>query len=911
MTNRGTDMKNGKPFKLSYLTSLLMLNLGVSGITWADANQAEEEQAEKDTEVITVTGIRGSLINSVGIKQDSGNVVDAISAEDIGKFPDQNVAESLQRITGVSIDRSGGEGQLITVRGMGPEFNSVLLNGRTLATTSGGRAFSFDILASELINGAEVHKTQSAALQEGAIGATVDISTVKPLDFPGFKAVGSVKGLYDDMTGKMSPQFSGLISSTFDDDKFGVLASFSHYKRESRYDEANTAYYYKTEDDLDGQNYGEIYFPQNYDQIAQTETRERNSGTLVLQYKPTKDVTVTADALYSDYNVQYRQDVFPMWFETGNVRNPVIDENNTLVKADFVDSFIETLVRQSDADNKLKAFGLNLDWQVTDNWGLTADINTSKAEHDPGKGWSDVVAGRPGEYNYDRTSGDLVPTMTFENFKDGDVLTAGWASLQGTRVEDEVLEAKIDNDVYVEMGPLVKIGFGLHYSDRTLGSTYAETENPLPWTYADNSSRIPLPADMLWTYNADGFLSGGSGNPTEFWPTLNSDDLFAFLGTDEAISQLDDPELVRAIFSRAGFGIVDDPTAYEVNEELKSLYTDFYFEGEVNEMPWSVIAGVRYVKTDSTSKGNQVALLDLIESNEKPGEVRAITSDDYVAVEVGHSYSNVLPSLNSKLEITDELIARFAWSKSLTRPELAEMSPLASYGDGPIDQLFGSGSNPKLNPFESTNLDLTLEWYYQEGSYAAIAAFTKDVDGYLGSGETEETVTVPSGTYTYKMSRPINEDNTKIDGYEVAVQHMFTSLPAPFDGLGVIANMTFVDSESTADEGAEKLPLIGLSDSQNLILFYEKDEIQFRIAYNNRDRFMQSKPQTWRDGHYVDDYKQVDISGSYDLNENLTVFFEGINITNELYIKNAEYANQTLTVTETGPRYSVGIRGKF
>ncbi len=904
-------MKNSKPFKLSYLTSLLMLNLGVSGATWAEANQTEQPQTENEPEVIQVTGIRGSLINSVGIKQDAGNVVDAISAEDIGKFPDQNVAESLQRITGVSIDRSGGEGQLITVRGMGPEFNSVLLNGRTLATTSGGRAFSFDILASELINGAEVHKTQSAALQEGAIGATIDISTVKPMDFPGFKAVGSIKGLYDDMSGKLSPQYSGLISKTFNDDTLGVLASYSHYKRESRYDQANTAYYYKTEDSLDGQDFGELYFPRNYDQIAQSETRERNSGTLVLQFKPNDDVTLTADALYSDFNVKYRQDVFPMWFETGKVRNPVLDENNTLVKADFVDSFIETLVRQSDADNTLLAFGLNLDWQVTDNWSLTADINTSKAEHDPGKGWSDVVAGRPGEYNYDRTSGNLVPTMTFENFKEGDVLTAGWASLQGTRVEDEVLEAKLDNDFIVDLGPLVEIGFGAHYSDRTLGSTYAETENPLPWIYADNSVRIPLPAELLSTYYADGFLSAGSGNPTQSWPTFNSDDIFAFLATEEAISQLDDPDTARDIFSRAGFAMVNDPTAYEVNETLMSLYTDFYLEGEVNDMPWSVVAGLRYVKTESESVGNQVALLDLVPSNEKPGEYRAVTSDDYVPVTVNHDYSNVLPSLNTKLEITEEIIARAAWSKSITRPELSEMSPLSSYGDGPADSLFGSGSNPKLNPFESTNLDFTLEWYYQEGSYAAIAGFTKDVDGYLGTGETEEIVTLPSGSYSYKMSRPINEDSTDIEGLEIAVQHMFTSLPAPFDGFGVIANMTFVDSESTADEGADKLPLIGLSDSQNLILFYEKEALQFRIAYNNRDRFMQSKPQSWRDGHYVDDYKQIDVSASYDLNDNLTVFFEGINVTNELYIKNAEFANQTLTVTETGPRYSIGIRGNF
>jgi TonB-dependent receptor len=919
-------MKTGNKFKYKYLTSLLMLNMGITGAVVA----AENNEKDEDTEVIVVSGIRGSLINSQNLKQDAANVVDAITAEDIGKFPDQNVAESLQRITGVSIDRSGGEGELITVRGMGPEFNSVLLNGRTLATTSGGRAFSFDVLASELISGADVHKTQSAEVQEGSIGATVDISTVKPLDFDGFKAVGSIKGQYDDMTGKTNPTYSGLISNTFDDGKFGVLASFASYKRESRYDQANTSRYFKWDSShpdkrIDGQDYGEVYFPRNYDQIAQTETRERNSGTLVLQYQPTDDLRITADALYSKLNVKYRQDVFPMWFTPWNIENPVFDENNTLVKGDFVDAFIETLVRQSDADDTVTAVGLNLDFDATENWSMQFDVSMSEAEHDPGKGWSDVVAGRPGDFSYDRSSGSLLPTMTFENFKEGDVLTAGWASLQGTRVKDEVLEAKFDNQFVLDAGPLVQVDFGLHYSDRTLGSTYGETENPLPWTFSDNSTgRIPLPADMLWVYDADGFLSGGSGNPTQMWPTLNSDDLFAFLSTEEAISQLgpDEQATVRDIMTRGGFAMVDNPEAYEVNEELTSVYTNFHLEGEVSDMPWAVVAGLRYVETTSTSIGQQISLISLEEYVDPVTNktlLRPDYSDDYQNVSVGHSYEDVLPSLNGKLELTDDVIVRLAWSKSITRPELDEMSPVSSYGGGEATELSGSGANPKLMPYESTNIDYSLEWYYEEGSYAAIAGFSKDVEGYLTSGTTNEIVTLPSGDYNYTMSRRINGESTKIDGVEIAVQHMFSSLPAPFDGLGVIANMTFVDSESSEKDVEEKLPLIGLGDSQNLILFYEKGPVQFRIAYNNRDRFLQSKPysstylySSWNiDGHYVDDYAQVDISGSYDINDNLTVFFEGINITNELYIKNAEFDNQTLTVTETGPRYAVGIRSSF
>ncbi|WP_102797819.1 TonB-dependent receptor [Bowmanella denitrificans] len=909
-------MQAGTP-KLAYLSLLVACNLGL-----AMPVAGQEQSAGQDVEVISVKGIKSSLIRAMDIKRESTNVVDAISAEDIGKFPDQNVAESLQRITGVSIDREGGEGQLVTVRGMGPEFNSVLLNGRMLATvgdpssmnwdgTPGGRAFSFDILPTELINGAEVHKTQSAAVQEGAIGATINITTMRPFDNKGFQAVASVKAMYDDMTGKTKPQLSGVVSNTFNDDKLGVLLSFASYQRESRYEEANTAYYFKITDPLDGQDYGQVYFPRNYDQIVQNEDRERTSGTLVVQFAPHDDLTITADYMHSNYDVSGRQDIYPSWFTPDNVRNPELDANNTLVYADFVDVYVESMARQSDASSTLDAYGVNIDWQVNEYWHSELDVSGSKAESDPGKGWSDVVVGRPGEFSYDRRQGQQVPTMTFDPLKAGDSLTAGWTSLQGTELDDEVFAVKFDNSLVVELGPLVEVNFGAQYTDRTLGKVYGETEGPLSWIFADNSTRIPLPETLFRLFDADGFLSGASGTPVNQWPTFNTDEIMAYLSRDEVIAMLDDPEAARAVMSRNGFGRVLDQSAYEVNEEVTAFYTDFNFEGELNGMFWNMVAGLRYVDTTSTSSGKQIALLDLQPSQNEPNKVFAVYSDDYVPVEISNSYQDWLPSLNANMNFTDDLIGRLAWSKSITRPELNEMSPLTSYGDGQIDGLSGSGSNPLLAPYTSKNLDLSLEWYYDEGSYVALAYFNKDIDGYLGTSVVPETLVLPSGSYNYEISRPVNENNTEVDGYEFAVQHMFSSLPEPFDGLGVIFNLTKVDSQSSEDN----LPLIGLGDSQNLILFYEKDGFQLRLAYNNRARFLQTKPVTsgsrQRDGHYVDDYKQLDVSGSYDIDETWTVFFEGINLTNELTVKSAEYANQTLQVIETGPRYALGLRAKF
>lgn len=901
----------------AFAVSLLCgVSIGSASAQSADAPAAGGASAVEGDEIV-VTGLRRSLMKSADIKREADVVVDAITAEDIGKFPDQNIAESLQRITGVTIDRSGGEGQLLTVRGLGPEFNSTLLNGRRIASVSGGRAFSFDVLPAELMSGAEVYKTQSSFLQDGSIGATVDLKTARPFQFSGFQAVASVAGLYDGMSKKAKPQFSALISDTFADDTIGLLASVAYYKRASRYDQANTARYFKTSALLDGVDYGTVYFPRNYDQIVQHETRERISGSVVAQFRPSDNFELTADVLYSTLNVKYKQDIFPHWFTQDTIRNPVLDENKTVIKGDFVGGQIESLVRQSDADNSLLVTGLNAKWNASDIWTVTADVSYSKAHADPGKGFSDNVVGRPGRFSYDRSSGDLIPTMTYPdgNTLDLNGLTAGWASLQGTEVKDKVLEGRLDNAIEFDSGILKKLRFGAHYSDRTLGSTYSETEEPLSYAYGDNDPRITLPASLFSVFQSKGFLKGASGQAVDQWITFDTDKLMAYLASEEAVSQLSDPEVqaaVRDIIARnGGHMMIPYRDAYTVNEKLASLYADISFGGEIGTMPWSAVFGLRYVHAKSKSSGQQIGLRDLVPDLAQPGSLRAVYTDSYVPVTVGTSYNDFLPSVNTKLEITDKLIARFAWSKSLTRPELTEMSPLTSYEGGPPDQLFGSGANPALRPFKSTNFDLSLEWYYNRGGYVSIAGFKKDVNGYLGTGTTLESVTVPSGTYQYEISRPVNLESAKIKGVEIAFQHMATYLPSPFDGLGVQANMTFVDSSSSGDLPGQKLPLIGLGDSSNLVLFYEKGPVQFRVAYNKRNRFMQLKPTTTRDAHYVADYKQIDISASYNINDNFTVFFEGINITDELYIKNAEFKNQTLEVTQNGPRYSLGIRAKF
>ncbi len=902
-------------FRFNYLTALLFMPLALQAQTTPAGSTGNIAKKDKeDIEVIEIKGIKGSLLNSMNIKRGSGNIVDAITAEDIGKFPDQNVAESLQRITGVSIDREGGEGQLVTVRGLGPEFNSVLMNGRTLASISGGRAFSFDTLASELISGADVNKTQYASLQEGSIGALVNIRTLKPFDINGFKATGSVKAMYDDMTGSTTPQLSGLVSDTLLDGTLGLLFSYSHSKRESRYDQAQTFGYIVRDLNLDnGTQPKGVYLPRNYDQIVHNETRRRDGGTLVAQYQASDDLVLTADLLYTSYDVDYRQDILAHWFVNSQVMAAELDENRTVVKLTHGrGSNTDYLNRLSQRPTETKAAGLNADWKLNDQLTLKADLFRSLANSDGGGRTTDTVASYANTYTFDNSSGAMLPSIEFKQNQSTSGIKAGWASRFGSDLSDAISEAKLQGSWQLEDGVLQKVDFGAQWSERKLKSAYAETPFDLSVLYGDNPTPVILPESLFGKFGG-GFLTGASGNPPQQWLTFSSEDLFRFLQSDAAIKQLADPVAGRALLTQyPGYQALPSPTTYQIKEATASFYTDLFFEGELAERVWTLHTGLRYADTRNESVGQQIWLLDLIPSQSEPGTVNAKQSEDYLPIAVEHDYGQWLPSMNSSLELVDDVIARFAWSRSMTRPELGYMSPITGYGGGKTDALTGSGGNPKLKPFVSDNLDLTLEWYYGEGSYLALAKFRKDVKNYVDYGIFNETVTVPSGTYQYQVSRPINLNNARIDGHELAVQHLFSNLPAPFDGLGIIANLTKVDSSSSANTPDNPLPLVGLGDSENLILFYEKNGLELRIAYNNRKEFMQSRENGYGGKPiYVDDYAQWDVSGSYDLTTQLSVFFEGLNVTNELTRKRGLYSNHLLNVIETGPRYAVGIRGSF
>ena len=948
----------------------------------ANSAFAQEAQPNNDVEVIEVSGIRSSVAKSMDVKRSSAGVVDAISAEDIGDFPDTNLAESLQRITGVSIDRSGGEGQLITVRGFGPQFNTVLVNGRQMASENDSRAFSFDTIASELVSSLDVHKTSTATMQSGGVGSTININTARPFALNGFKMAGSVKGVYDENSEEATPQFSGLISNTFNDDTFGVLLAVSHQERETRLNQAqmdgwleNVGVPNPVTQSGDAWT-GNVFSPRNYDHKVTFEERTRTNANLVFQYAPNDKLVVTADALYSDFDVESEATSYGHWFtapniqgvgddgslfdENGNRRSPTVDANGTIVDLYqevglATDMHAKTFDRLTDT----YAIGLNFDYQYSDNLNLSFDLSHSEAEREANNGGGDqlsligyanrvrfqvddnilpvasmfaspndniysgqqeldgaIVTGPDGFpiYNPALTPDGVSNHLDEANSRAHVMLRRGWA------VEDEVSQLRFDGEYVTDGSGLTEIRFGAQYSTETKSLTRWDNEGVgIHCTYCGYPDLPEIPAGSQYVFDAGSdFLSdvSGSGRMPTSWLAHDGEANFAFL---ESYYQSVNGESIS-------FDAVRRNNSFEVEEDIISTYMEFDFEGEVADMFLSATAGVRYEMTDVTVNGTQapitgLTILDQTEMLAGFGDAQSIATES--------DYDVLLPNFSVRLEITDDLIARFAASSTITRPTLNSMSPVTVItttrqgGD-----LTSTSGNPALEPFKSDNLDLSLEYYYDEASYASIGYFRKLVSNFIVNSQEDKTFELADGSLltdpstgtnasapdagddvaVFTNTLPNNGEDATVDGFEIALQHTFDN------GFGVLANGTIVDSDAELDpfDINQVFALTGLSDSYNLVAFYETDDYQIRLAYNWRDEFVQSLTQGQGDGPtIVESYQQLDISGSYSVTDNVEIFFEGINLTEEFVHKRGRFSNHLLLVEDSGRRWAFGVRGNF
>ncbi|MFP3362771.1 TonB-dependent receptor [Pseudoalteromonas sp. SIMBA_148] len=959
------------------------------------------QEANTDVEVIQVTGFKSSIKESTRLKRDAAGVVDAISAEDIGKFPDTNLAESLQRITGVSIDRSNGEGSKVTVRGFGPDYNMVTLNGRTMPAASlpagGGtpssRAFDFANLASDSVKSVEVYKTGKASIASGGIGATININTARPLDNPGFVSSIGVKALHDSTNrvgDDITPELSGLISWTDSEAKFGASLTASMQQRDSSSTGAfvnqwNTSAFDGTipqaADDIVLTNapaVGQLYsMPSDLRYTIADRERTRTNAQLTLQYSPIDDLTATIDYTYSKQDLFEARAEQSIWmdnyksaltFDDNTVKTPIYyrEERRDQQTRDLGLAFQElNQVNQNDS------IGLNVEYYFNSELSFMFDAHNSKATSKPDAPYGSWVNAGLGANVVNAQEVDFsreLPSMSIDfddcrrdNLNCNNTLDAsdvGTSILDSNfaRQESEITEFRIHGKYEIENGA---IDFGIESRSMESHSLQSLTRNTMGNWGIENPGELP-----------DGYL-----NPTNFLAEFDDYDTSGsfnqgYTGSASQIGYWAGEEY--------GFNFAADgafATNRTIEEDITAAFVQFTYNGYIGDMPYNIVIGARQESTDITSTAN-IDLPNAVawEGNNDFNVRFGSAKEDFT---LKSSYDHFLPSFDFDIEVIENVKARFSYSTTIARPTYDNLSSAATVGvPGAPTLLAGSSpatastGNPGLVPLESDNIDVSAEWYFAETSYMSVGYYTKDIENFIGLtpmtqnyyglrdatagpraqaaiaelesrglaltdsnlfqmvAATENNVDFDSMTYEefeaaydviansddplleFTAQVPTNNKNATIDGFEIAFQHFFGE-----SGFGVQANYTTVngdiDFDVNADPTTTQFALVGLSDTANFIAMYENDDFQARIAYNWRDKFLNSAARYVNEPGFTEEYYQIDFNVAYNYSEQLSFFVEGLNITEQNSREHGRTSAQLWNLQQLGARYNIGMRYNF
>lgn len=1016
-------MKYETKFKRQLLASSIAI------VVAAGANSQEEvlETPDDNIEEVVVTGIRASLKRSMDIKREAKGIVDGISAEDIGKFPDTNLAESLQRITGVAIERDRGEGSKITVRGFGPDFNIVSFNGRQMPT-NGGRSFDFGNIASEGISAVEVYKSGRANVASGGIGAVVNVITSKPLENPGLRAVISGKGVYDPGTRKgnsVNPEIVGLFSQTFADDTLGVAISASKQVRDGGSQNITTSSFmgrnFVTLEDIDNQEedaeWGSIpvgdptainfptevsdgiyAIPTNIQYNLDDFRRERVNGQLTLQWRPVENITGTIDYTYAKNQMNTQHQDLSAWFDPGcstresewiqegNIWSPTMYRQVGCAQDNLQGVGLYATVDEN------KSAGFNLEWLVNDNLTLNLDYHDSTGEARPnskhGSSGSVAVAAlnRITTTGYftenglpvlevqlgERNSYNQITREDEINIQDMQVSGSSFGSFNNLM---EVQQLQFDGEYVFDQGHSIDFGVGrVEVTNR--GQTKGISRDK--WSGVGDPGDI---ADLLTVESIAGVYDTleGSGDPrqvTEFFTwdfqtLIDTSEQLLQEGTHGDVDGNSGPCLTG--FCPSYNFDLDEVTT----ETSDSIYLQTHWVGYLSDSPVNLFFGVRYENTEVHSEA-LVPMPDRIEWSIFDDKFTLIDKRDPETGNVVNdfserdgSYSMFLPSLDFDMEIMDDVILRASYSLTVTRPAYNDLKGALLIDYVGKESGGGRRGNPQLLPMEAKNFDLSLEWYYDDASYISAGLWSKSVDNFIisrtfrkqplfpdlyspyngelylnavdeltggdprfdidngdlndyyienyASAEYNEAVEIPEEddpiavqtglegdpVALFDITIPINQDETKVKGLELMAQHTFGE-----SGFGFQANYTIVDGDLEYDINLneEQWVVPGMSDTANLVAFYDKDGFQIRLAFNWRDEYLQSPA---RDPRFVEEYSQFDLNASYEFSDNFSVFIEGINLTEEHQRIHGRSKYQVREYSVGHARYNLGAKYSF
>jgi len=889
--------------------------LGLAMVGGASAQTASAPAAQDDNAVaeVVVTGVRESLRSAQAIKRNADQIVDSVQAQDIGKLPDANTTEALQRITGVQIQRRYGEGATdfdhrtqpaVTVRGLTQVQN--FLDGRAVYSASGGRAFDLEGVPPELLSGIDVYKNAPANIIEGGVGGAVNLRTRKPFDAAGRVLSATARGNYYDRVDKKGGSISGLYSNRWDTSagEMGFLVNAVLSKSRYRQDGLLAGPFDTVPAGSIANAPANAQVPYGFEIYDDSGDRKRLGIATAFQWKPNDDLLLTAQyqrtkywfnrtgAYYYDYNnrsnqrnaagvvTSYGTDPLPGAAFTFN-------DEGYATKGSIQNQTFETGRFDQQLWSQSQNFTLNAAWRVSDKLKTNFDVQYLKSYYNADRNGHVLSlytqAGQNALTTPHKTVVDFDLTGKYPKWdvRDPSLLNnpANYTtpyiadSLQRNDAETFALAGDFEYDF--EGGFFDKLRGGARYSDNSIdlrGTWHGVCVTSLG---ADPNCSAPAGTPLVPLSAHPQLAMKG---PSKDWfdgNTVRGGLLYpAFPAGDGVWAQ------TKALYAMLGATTKDNFTPGDLNSQTEKTYTGWAiadYDTEIGGVAIDGGVGVRVIKTEATSTGTQFN-----------------SNGTTTPINVDNSYTRVLPSFNLRAKLTDTLQARFAYSKGLARPNFDQLSTnLTLNNPNQVNPVTGhpsaSSGNPTLHPIESDNYDLTAEWYFSSTGSLTAGAFYKKVDGFLAGG----TITGTYNGVVYDVGTVVNSGKGTVKGIELGYQQFFDFLPGLFSGLGLQANYTYVDSSVSnpfATAGSNiptQVPLEKLSkNSYNIVGLYEKGPVSARVAYNWRSAYLDQTTGSGANGipQYAKPYASLDASISYDINDHVAVSFDAVNINNRMNV---------------------------
>ena len=931
-------------FKLNMLT-LALATVGLSAHSYAqeqaDATQLsptearEKAREEAKVEIIEIKGFRRSVAESMNTKRFSNNVVEAISAEDIGKLPDSSIAESIARLPGLTAQRLDGRASRVSIRGFGENESATTFNGREQVSIGDNRGVEFDLYPSEIMSGVTVYKTPNASLEAEGIAGVIDMQTVKPLSSE--RTIQFNGQLEQTSFSKLNPDgddqgfrctFSYI--DKFADDKVGVAFAYTTMSSPNQEKRWNSWGY--PEFDVDGTQYSILGGAKPF---VRSSTLDRDSAMLVVEVIPNDKLHMTFDALYVDFNDEKILRGIEIPFAWG------YNKGTSAINVDPATGFVtsgrvtdEFLVVRNDLENreaKLNSFGFNADYNLSDNWSINFDASHSSVEREiwsfesyAGTGRGDNL-GVGDSLSYELRPGNsgaiFTPTLDYSDFnliQLGGPRSWGWSTALNEKygVSDDPLYANTAQDGFInaptvddelnafriaatqlldDAGIFTKMQYGASYKTREKvkkSEGYFMTLNAFPNT-------LVVPEQYrLGSVSLD------------------------FIGMGNMIAYDSGRMLQDGYYDLLAESLTNTSHSFKswtVSEDVFAAYVQSDLEAEIGDIPVTGSFGLRYVRTEQSSQGTAFGTVD--------GLVVSSPTD------VKHTYNHILPSLNLIFDVAESQTVRFGIAETISRPRLDEMNASigATYNQQPDNNgNFWSvnGGNPLLEPKEALGVDLSYENYFSAEGYFAVAYFWKDLNEWIFDGTYQVDLTgvadpstglvPPSSTAT--GSGKVNGGGGTLQGLEVSATVPLNMFSEALDGFGLVASYTKVDQD-IKDQNGNKFELPGLSDTiQSYTAFYEKNGFQARVSMRKRSAF---KGDVYGIGF---DTQQVDINGetivdaqiAYDFGEagiksleGLSIFLQGQNLTKEPFVSTQGNALKIRDYQDYGSTYLLGFSYKL